>query len=69
MWQTNINSLFSIGYNSIIEGVVDAQKEKKKLSSDAMLMMIQRDLMAETGVYDTVNSTPSSMDDPYAHVM
>ena len=34
-----------------------------------MLMMIQIYLMPETGVYETAKPTPSSMDDPSAHVL
>ena len=34
-----------------------------------MVMVIRRDLMPETGVNDTVNLNPSSMDDPSAHVI
>ena len=33
-----------------------------------MATMTQRDLMTEIGVYETVKSTPSRMDDPAAHV-
>ena len=38
-------------------------------SVEAVAMIIQRERMTATGSYDTVNSTPSSMDDPYAHVL
>ena len=38
-------------------------------SSDAMAMTMKRDLMPATGAYDTVKSTPSSMDGPKAHVL
>ena len=31
--------------------------------------MMQRDLIPETGAYDTVKFNPSRMDDPYAHVL
>ena len=34
-----------------------------------MAIMTQRDLMTEIGVYETVKSTPSSMDDPSAHFL
>ena len=38
-------------------------------SADAILMNTQKDWMPATSAYDTVNSTPSRMDDPYAHVL
>ena len=38
-------------------------------SADAVDMIMQRDRMTATGAYDTVNSTPSNMDDPYAYVL
>ena len=31
-------------------------------------MMMRRYIIPETGVYDTVKSTPSRMVDPYTHV-
>ena len=34
---------------------------------DTFEMMIHRDIMSETGLYETVKSNPSIMDDPYAH--
>ena len=34
-----------------------------------MAMMIQREIMPATGVYETVKSNPSSMDDSSAHVL
>ena len=40
-----------------------------KTSADAMEMMIKRYLMTETGEYETVKSTPSSMDDPSTHFL
>ena len=38
-------------------------------SADAIIMVIQREWIPDTGVYDTVKSTPSIMDDTFAHVM
>ena len=38
-------------------------------SVDAISMMIQRGRISATGVYDTVNSTPSSMDYIFSHFM
>ena len=40
-----------------------------KYSAYEMAMMIWREIIAETGVYETVKSTPSSMDDPSVHVL
>ena len=37
--------------------------------TDAIVMMMQRERMAATGAYDTVNSTPSIMDDISTHVL
>ena len=37
-------------------------------SVDAISMIMQRERMPSTGYYDTVKSTPSSMDDPSAQV-
>ena len=45
---------------------------KTKISrpfSDEISMMMQRERMTATGMYDTVKSTPSSTDDTSAHVM
>ena len=36
-------------------------------STEAMTMMIQRDIITATGVYKAVKSTPSRMDDTSAH--
>ena len=38
-------------------------------SAETISVIIQREKMPYTGAYGTVNSTPSSMDDPYAHVL
>ena len=38
-------------------------------SEESMSIMMQRDLIPATGIYDTVKSTFSSMDDPYSHVL
>ena len=38
-------------------------------SSDVIDMIMQREWMPATDAYDTVNSTPSSMDDPYLHFL
>ena len=35
----------------------------------AISMMMQRENIPATGVYDTVNSTPSKIYDPYEHVL
>ena len=40
-----------------------------KPSEYAMEKIMQIDLMPSTGVYDTVKSSPSIMDDPSAHVL
>ena len=45
---------------------------KKKIirpSADTISMMMQMEHMPDTGAYDTVNSTPSIMDDLSAHVL
>ena len=38
-------------------------------SVDAIVMIMRRERMPATGAYDKVKSTPSSMDDPSAHVL
>ena len=38
-------------------------------STDEIYMIILRERIPATGVYDTVKSTPSSMYDPSAHVI
>ena len=38
-------------------------------SEDSIEIMMQRERIPATGAYDTVKSTPSIMDDPYAHVL
>ena len=40
-----------------------------KPSADAMAVMMQIYLMPKTGPYETVKSTTSIMDDPYAQVI
>ena len=35
----------------------------------ALVIIIQRDLILNTGVYEAVKSTPSSMDDPSTQVL
>ena len=40
-----------------------------KISADSMMMMMQIDLMPETSVHETVTSTTSRVDDPYALVV
>ena len=40
-----------------------------KYFAESMVMMMQIYLMTETSVYETVNSTPSSMADPFTHVI
>ena len=37
-------------------------------SVDAIAVITRREMMPSTGEYDKVKSTPSSMDDPSAHV-
>ena len=37
-------------------------------SADAIVVMIRRELMKNTGTYDTVNSNTSRMDDTSEHV-
>ena len=37
--------------------------------TDAILIMIQREWIPATGVYETLKSTPSSMDDKSANVL
>ena len=46
-----------------------SKKKIIKPCTDAVAMMIQRDLIPETGVYETVKSTPSIMDNTYIHVL
>ena len=38
-------------------------------SENTMEMMTQREQMTDTGVYETVESTPSRMDDTYVNVL
>ena len=38
-------------------------------SSDVMAVVIQREKIPATGAYETLKSTPSSMDDISAHVL
>ena len=40
-----------------------------KPSADAISVVMQSDWMTDTGAYDTVQSIPSSMDEPSAHVL
>ena len=40
-----------------------------RLSTEAIAMIVWRERMPATGTYDTVKSTPSSMDYPSAHVL
>ena len=40
-----------------------------KISEEAMKMMMQRDLMPETGAHETGGSIPSTMDHTSAHVL
>ena len=40
-----------------------------KNSVDSIFMIMQRERMTDPGAYDTVKSTTSSIDDPYAHVL
>ena len=37
--------------------------------ADAMAMMVRRDLIPETDVYETLESTPSRMDDSSSHLI
>ena len=38
-------------------------------SSDVIAKIMQKERMTSTGAYDTVRSTPSHRDDPYAQVL
>ena len=38
-------------------------------SADAIAMMMWKDRIPDTGEYYTVKSTPSIIDDPFAHVL
>ena len=38
-------------------------------SAEGISIIIQRDRVKSTGSYDTVNSNPSSVDDPYARAL
>ena len=40
-----------------------------KYPPEAMIMLIQRDLIPATGVYEAVNSNQSSMNEPSAKVI
>ena len=46
-----------------------SKTKRIKTSTNAMAVMMQRERMPETGAYETVKSTPSSMDYPSSHVM
>ena len=46
-----------------------SKKQIIKPSDYEMAMMIWRERIEETGVYETVKSTPSSMYDPYLHIL
>ena len=46
-----------------------SNKKIIKPYEDAMTIIMQIDLMPSTGDYDTLNSSPSRMDDPSAHVL
>ena len=46
-----------------------SETRRIKLSVDTMVMMIWRDIIPDTGVYDIVISSLLIMDDPYAHVL
>ena len=37
--------------------------------AEAIAMIMHRERMPATGAYNTLKSTPSIMDDPYAHVL
>ena len=37
-------------------------------SAESIVIIMQRERMSDTGAYDTVESTTSSMDDTYSHV-
>ena len=39
------------------------------VDADAIAMMSQRELVPATDAYETANSTPSIMDEPYVHVL
>ena len=42
--------------------------DRMRPSADSIAMIMRRYHMPSIGVYDTVKSTPSSMDDTYANV-
>ena len=52
-----------------MKGVGGEQDKIINPSSDEIKMMIQRDLIPETGVYQKVNSTPSIMNYPSTYVI
>ena len=48
----------------ISEGAVDVQDKIINTSIYSIAIMVQRELMPETGLYKTVKSNPSRMDNP-----
>ena len=44
-------------------------KKRMRPSADAIDMIMRLEWMITTGTYDTVNSTPSNMDDPSTHFL
>ena len=40
-----------------------------RTSAESIAMLIQRECIPDTGAYDTVKSTTSTMDDPSAYVL
>ena len=46
-----------------------SNKIRMRPSANAIAMIIQRERMPDTGAYDTLNSTPSSVDNPFVHVV
>ena len=46
-----------------------SKTNKMRPSADEISMIMRRSRISYIGAYDTVKSTPSIMDDPYAHVI
>ena len=46
-----------------------SKTKRTRPSEDSIAMVVRRDWMPDTGEYYTVNSTPSIMDDPSAHIL
>ena len=69
MWKTKITISSGLG-RIAFRKVLEMYKTKIiKPSADAMEMMIQRELVTETGAYETVKSTTSIIDDTSANAL